>query len=197
MMIKPARFNIYLCAALALVLASGCQLFQSQDDKDSKDKDSKTDTPEDKKEKKEVSTVSLHLEADPDGISDIVTVSIYRADPIEVSMRKEPFLDSRELDEAKVMDEPGGLFSIRLKFNWEGTAMLDSFTSSNPGRRIGIYGDFKEKRWLASPVIHQRISNGVLTFTPDATREEAERIVRGLNNVAREVKKGEKNESKF
>ncbi len=95
------------------------------------------------------------------------------------------------------MEEPGGLFSIRLKFNWEGTAILDSFTSSNPGRRIAIMGDFGGKRWLASPLIRQRISNGVLTFTPDATREEADKIVRGLNNVAREVKKGEKNESTF
>jgi preprotein translocase subunit SecD len=184
MMIKPARFNIYLCAALVLALACGCQVPLLHSDKESK-------------EKKEVSTVSLHLEADPDGISDIVPVSIYRSQPIEVSMTKEPFLDSRELEEAKLMEEPGGLYSIRLKFNWEGTAILDSITSSNPGRRIGVYGDFKVKRWLASPVIRKRISDGVLTFTPDATKEEAERIVRGLNNVAKEVKKGEKNESTF
>ncbi|HXC98442.1 MAG TPA: hypothetical protein VN048_03810 [Verrucomicrobiae bacterium] len=189
MMIKPSRFNIYLCAALALVLACGCQSPHKDEDKDKDTKDAK--------EKKEVSTVSLHMETDPDGISDVVPISIYRSQPIEVSMMKEPFLDSRDLEEAKVMDEPGGLFSIRLKFNWEGTAILDSFTSSNPGRRIGVYGDFKEKRWLASPVIRQRISNGVLTFTPDATREEAERLVRGLNNVAKEMKKGEKNEDKF
>jgi preprotein translocase subunit SecD len=184
MMIKPARFNIYLCATLALALACGCQL---HGDKDSKEK----------KEKKEVSTVSLHLEANPDGISDIVPVSIYRSQPIEVSMTKEPFLDSRMLEEAKLVEEPGGLFSIRLKFNWEGAAILDSTTSSNPGRRIGVYGDFKEKRWLASPLIRQRISDGVFKFTPDATHEEAERIVRGLNNVAKEIKKGEKDESTF
>lgn len=193
-MIKPARFNIYLCAALALVLAAGCQSSKSQDDKAGKDS---TETKETKQEKKEVSTVSLHMEADPDGISDVVPVSIYRSAPIQVSMTKEPFLDSRDLEEAKLIDEPGGLFSIRLRFNWEGAAILDSFTSSNPGRRIGVYGDFKDKRWLASPVIHQRISDGIMTFTPDATREEAERIVRGLNNVAKEVKNGEKNESKF
>jgi preprotein translocase subunit SecD len=187
-MIKPARFNIYLCAALALVLACGCRSPKSPDDKAGKT---------DSKEKKEVSTVSLHMEADPDGISDVVPVSIYRSAPIEVSMTKEPFLDSRDLEEAKLIDEPGGLFSIRLRFNWEGAAILDSTTSSNPGRRIGVYGDFKEKRWLASPIIRQRISDGVITFTPDATREEAERIVRGLNNVAKEVKKGEKDESTF
>ncbi len=187
MMIKPVRFNIYLCAALAAVLACGCQSSKPDSDKASTDK----------KEKKQVSTVQLHMEADPDGLSEIVPVSIYRSSPIEVSMTKEPFLDSRDLEEAKVVEEPGGLFSIRLRFNWEGAAILDSVTSSNPGRRIGIYGDFKEKRWLASPIIRKRISDGVLTFTPDATREEAERLVRGLNNVAKEVKKGEKDEEKF
>ena len=47
-----------------------------------------------------------------------------------------------------------------------------------------------EARWLAAPRISQRIKDGVLVFTPDATREEAERIVRGLNNVA--IKLGNK-----
>ncbi len=78
MMIKSARFNIYLCAALALLSVCGCRFL-----------------PEWHKDKKEVATVSLHMEADPDGISDITPVSIYRSQPIEVSVRKEPFLDSR------------------------------------------------------------------------------------------------------
>ena len=34
------------------------------------------------------------------------------------------------------------------------------------------------------PRIATRITDGVLAFTPDATRAEAERIVRGLNNAA-------------
>ena len=33
------------------------------------------------------------------------------------------------------------------------------------------------------------ITNGVLIFTPDATREEAERIVLGINNAAEELGK--------
>jgi hypothetical protein len=44
-----------------------------------------------------------------------------------------------------------------------------------------------ESRWLAAPVIPRRISNGVLTFTPDASREEADLIAIGLNNVAKKV----------
>jgi preprotein translocase subunit SecD len=181
MMIKPARcFNIYLCAALTLVLASGCEDFHKP------------------KKEREVATVSLHLEQDPDGISDIEAASIYRSAPIVISVQTQPFLDSRSLDEASVLDEPGGLFSIRLKFNWEGIAILDTISSSNPGRRIAIFGDFKgKKRWLASPVVRKRISNGVLVFTPDATREEADSIVHGLNDVAKQMKEDNKHQSQF
>jgi preprotein translocase subunit SecD len=179
MVIKPARFNIYLCAALTLALACGCEEFHKP------------------KKERVVATLSLHLEQDPDGISDIEAASIYRSAPIEISVETQPFLDTRSLDEATLVDEPGGLFSIRLKFNWEGTAILDTITSSNPGKRIAIFGDFKDKRWLASPMVRKRISNGILIFTPDATHEEAERIVQGLNDVAKQMKEDNKHQSEF
>jgi hypothetical protein len=50
----------------------------------------------------------------------------------------------------------------------------------------------RDPRWLAAPQITKHLSAGVFTFTPDATREEAERIVTGLNNVAEKVKKDSK-----
>ena len=37
-------------------------------------------------------------------------------------------------------------------------------------------------------MITKVISNGRFVFAPDATREEAERIVRGLNNMAKKLK---------
>jgi preprotein translocase subunit SecD len=165
-----------LAAAFALILAGGCQTHKGKD------------------KNKEATTISLHLEADPDGLSDIGPESIGREDPIIVSVTKTPFLDGGDLDEASVVDEPGGLYSIRLKFNWQGAAVLAGVTSANPGRRIAIYCAFGEARWLAAPMIRQRISDGVLTFTPDASHEEAERIVKGLNNVAKGLKKADKND---
>jgi hypothetical protein len=33
------------------------------------------------------------------------------------------------------------------------------------------------------------ISDGIIEFTPDASRAEADRIVRGLNNLVAKVKK--------
>jgi len=50
----------------------------------------------------------------------------------------------------------------------------------------------KNERWLAAPVISRRIPDGVLVFTPDASRAEADDIVLGLNNIAREVEKKNK-----
>ena len=45
-----------------------------------------------------------------------------------------------------------------------------------------------EGRWLAAPLIRQRISDGTLSFSPDASREEMERLVFGLNEALRKEK---------
>ena len=60
---------------------------------------------------------------------------------------------------------------------------------SAPQAPTGAPPRFGELRWLAAPILQQRIRDGLLVFTPDATREEAERIVRGLKNVAKTVQK--------
>ena len=61
-------------------------------------------------------------------------------------------------------------------------------TGRGKDRRIAIFSQFGPARWLGAPIYQQKISNGVVFFTPDASRSEAERIVRGLNNVARKLK---------
>ena len=45
-------------------------------------------------------------------------------------------------------------------------------------------------------MIAQRIPDGYFTFTPDATRAEAQRIVRGLNNVAAKLGNAPKSKKK-
>lgn len=180
MMIKVARFNFYLLAACGLMLAGGCQLFPHKEEK-------KAEEP-----KIEVTTIELHQEVNSDGIKDNSPVAIYRAAPFMVNVDTEPFLDTADVSEASIVDQEGGLFEIRLKFTWRGSALLETITSSNPGKRIAVYCDFGEKRWLAAPVVRGRITDGTLTFTPDATRKEAERIVEGLNKIAKELKKDQK-----
>jgi preprotein translocase subunit SecD len=172
MMIKFVRFNIYLWLAVGLMsLATGCQT---------------------NKKAKVTATIELHMEGINDGAEDHVAVPIFRDHPIFVNMEKEFVIDGVDLTEAKVVDDLGG-FKIKLQFNWRGTLMLDGITTANHGKRIGVLCTFNKKvRWLAAPVIQKQIANGVFEFTPDASREEADEIVKGLNDVVAKLEKEDK-----
>lgn len=177
MMIKFVRFNLYLCLAASLVFASACH-----------------STPEEKKKKKEAKELAyleFHLEVNRDGSADNEEVTINRSSPFTINVDKMPFITSADVDEAVIVDEFGG-FVIRVKFDWRGTQLLDGATSSNHNKRIAIFARWPESRWLASPIIAKRIGDGVFTFTPDCSREEAEHIVHGLNNVAKKAKEADK-----
>jgi len=103
---------------------------------------------------------------------------------------KKPFLSEEFVASAKVVDEVGG-FALRIQFDHQGATMLEQITTENRGRKIAIFSQFAEKlvdyRWLAAPIISHRITDGVLVFTPDTTREEAEEIALGLNNVSKKA----------
>jgi len=169
-----AAFNTYLLAAILL-----CSCKSSEERKEAANA---------RKEKKEVSTVRFHLEARGDTTERSETVPILRASPIPVKIVKESFLDERDVLKASIIDAVGG-FSIVIQFDKHGTFVLDAISTANKGKRIAIMTEAGDRRWLAAPVIPQRITDGVLTFTPDATREEAIRIVRGLNNLSAKIRK--------
>lgn len=166
MKIKSVWFNTYLALGAALLLCGGCET----------------------KNKKDVTIIELHQEVKSDGFSDNMSVPVYRQNPIYVNVDKSPFLDSADLDDAAIVDSLGG-FEIQLKFNWRGTEVLRSVTTSNRGGRVGVFCVFGKTRWLASPQIQFPIKDGILTFTPDATREEAERIVKGIKEMTIQMKK--------
>jgi preprotein translocase subunit SecD len=128
------------------------------------------------------------METNPDGTPHSGGVAVYRERPTMVNVNKEPFLTEGDVQEAAVVDALGG-FVIKIQFNRHGSLVLENTTTAYRGRRIAIQSQFGESRWLAAPVIASRIVNGTYVFTPDASREEAERIVRGLNKVAAEIKK--------
>ncbi len=172
MIIRPGHFNTYLLLALCLAFAGGCQTAES-------------------KRKKERCTLRLHLEVNRDGTDRNEPVPIYRAKPMQVNVKKKPFLDEGHVVKAAVIDDLGS-FVLQIQFDREGTLLLEQYTTANRGQRVAIFSQFGEGRWLAAPVISHRIADGLFTFTPDATREEAEKIVLGVNNVAREVIKRSK-----
>jgi|SRR4051812_2659549 hypothetical protein len=136
--------------------------------------------------KKEASTIRLHAEVNADGSDKNGRVAIDRENPIYVNIDLDPFLSEQYLKSAAVLDAIGG-FSIYLQFDQKGTWLLEQYSAANKGRRVVIGSQFGETRWLAAPVFNKRITDGTLAFTPDATRTEAERIVRGLNNVAKKL----------
>ena len=173
MMICGKRFNIYLLVALAAAMACGCQ------------------SSGEKLSKQALSTLRLHLESNSDRSKTTESIPVYREKPVWINVEKQPFLTEADVARPSVVDEVGG-YSLRIEFDGDGKVLLEEYTMGNRGRRIAIFSQFAEKlkdyRWLAAPVISHRIADGVLVFTPDATREEAEEIALGLNNVVKKTR---------
>jgi hypothetical protein len=171
MMIRDLRFNIYFLLAGALALVAGC-------------KSSSADYSE-----KDEASLRLYVEVTSDGSDRSAPVMIGRERPFQLNLEKKTFLTEFNVDQAAVVDTVGG-FSISVQYDKQGTWLLEQYTTANKGRHIGIAGEFGQMRWLAAPVIERGISDGLLVFAPDATREECERLVSGLNRVAELVRKG-------
>jgi hypothetical protein len=170
------RFNIYLVLIMGLVLGQGCK-----------------STPKDSKENKEVSALRVHMESVAGPGTMTQTVSIIRADPVSVTILSGPILTEADVVAARVLDTTAG-FAVELQFSSTGTLLLEEYSASNPGKHFVIFGQWGQKgtdgRWLAAPLITHRISDGVLSFTPDMSRDDAYRLVLGLNNVAKKIAKG-------
>jgi preprotein translocase subunit SecD len=173
MKIRRCVFNGFL-VFMAAVLACGCA------------------TSEERKLKKQLSTLRIHVEADAGSTDRSSAISVHRASPILLNIDREMVLDERDVETALVVDQPGGLFAVEINFNRHGGRILERTTVVNKGRRLAIFSDFGEQaRWIAAPLITARNTSGRLVFTPDATREEAQRFVRGLNNMVRKLERKE------
>jgi preprotein translocase subunit SecD len=169
MVIRPSRFNIYLLLAAALVAAVGCETFSS-------------------KSKKQIATLRVHLEAPHDPSELTEKISVLRASPISLTIEKTPFLNETDIGAATVIAS-GDEFILSIQLNQQGQRMLEQYSSANPQRRFAIRSQFRQgtnvfDRWLAAPLITRRISDGILSFSPDADREEADIIAKGWNKAA-------------
>ena len=173
MLIRRTLINLNLLLALGIGLA-GCGT--------TSDGDSKVQA-----------VIRLHMETTADGSVQSGAVPIYRTKPIMVNVQSIPFLTEAYLTGASVVDVPGG-FAIQLKFDRSGDNLLEEYTGLNRGKHFAIFCQFGPKkqmqnRWLAAPLINRTYQGGVIVFTPDCTREEADKIVLGLNNAVAEAKK--------
>ncbi len=165
MMFDVRRFNCYLALVLGVACISGCV------------------SPEEKQKRKEASLLKLHVQMDFDTGDKSQLIEVVRSKPTVLRIDKIPFLDESHLVDAKVVETLGG-FAIQVKFDFHGTLALENVSTTHRNKSVAVYCLFTEGRWLGAPKMNERILDGTLTFTPDATREETERIVRGLNNVA-------------
>jgi hypothetical protein len=173
------RFNIYLIVSLLLVSTSGCHGLGSLSGKG------------DKKKAKAAAFVELHIE-DPYGTSDYTeTISVLRDNPTHMTVEKDAFVDTADLASAKVVTGETGMYKLQLKFNDIGTQRIDGFTSRYRGRHIAILCKFPADRWLGALLITKPISNGIVEITPDATQEECDTIVKGLEAVIKKLKEDE------
>jgi len=170
MIIRVTRFNLYFSLALLTAAClAGCQ------------------SPEKKKSKQEAS-FRVHLEV-TDSRIDHSVAPIYRAQPVNIRVEKSAFLTELNVADARVTTNQGVL-AVVIQLERKGAWTLENYTAANPGRHYAIFSQWGDKlintRWLAAPVISYRITDGILSFTPDATKEECEEIVMGLRNVAKE-----------
>lgn len=178
MVIRLLRFNSYLLSAALVLTLAGCETTKS-------------------KAQKQTAMLRIHVEVPRDELGQSIPATISRTAPMTIHVNRSPFLQESQLTQASIVESHGG-FSIALQFDQRGTWLLEQYTAMNPGRHLAIAAQFGEKlaetRWLAAPLINRRVSGGALIFSPDASREEAEAIARGLNNVA--VKSGNQPKSK-
>jgi hypothetical protein len=158
------QFNIYLALVATLGLLCSCQ----------------TNKPHG-----QVSALRVHIEVNRDNVGTSEDVSVIRADPVLVSIAKQPILTEANLVAAKIIDAPGG-FAINIHFDETGTWVLEQNTAANTGHHLVIFGQWGDKlangRWLAAPLISRRIADGTLAFTPDMSRLEADQLILGLSN---------------
>jgi hypothetical protein len=171
MKVLTRRFNIYLALVVLLGLACGCQTTK----------------------KTQTAALRIHISISPDPVGTSQTISVLRSNPVLITIKREPILTEANIIQAKVIDNIGG-FALEIKFDENGTWLLEQYSAANPGGNFVIWGQWSEKavdsRWLAAPIITRRIGNGVLSFNVDmSSREEAEQFVRGLNEAAKEIHK--------
>ena len=142
--------------------------------------------------KKETAIFRVHIESSTDPAGTTQQISLLRSDPVLITIKREPILSEANVLSAQVIDAQGG-FALQVKFDESGSKLLEQYSAANSGRHFAIYAQWGEKgnegRWLAAPIISRRITNGTLAFTPDCERDEADKLVAGVNEAARQIRK--------
>jgi preprotein translocase subunit SecD len=168
-------FNLYLLATALGLLGAGCQtgslgsLFHHKN--------------------KHMAALRIHLESEATAAGVNKNITIMRSQPVMLNISTEPILTEADVLGARLIDSYGS-FAVEVTFEETSGWKLEQYSAANPGKHLAIFGQWSDKladgRWLAAPLITRRLAGNVLVFTPDASREEAEKLVAGLNLIGKE-----------
>lgn len=172
MKFRPVRINSYLLGLLAACLTA-CE---------------STNPGGSAKVATDVATLRVHLETHNDGLGLSREISVGR-EQRQTFFVTPPALGEMNLVAASLWEGNPGEYAIHLQFDHEGVRTLEMLSMSYRGKRLAIGSQFPEARWIGTVRMDRRIADGTLLFRPDATREEAEKIVRLLNATVVKLKK--------
>jgi|SRR5579862_7725122 len=153
-----------VCCALSATLFAGCALFPKPP---------------------EGTTVRLYEQADSAlPAEQTQTVEIPHAE-LKLTVSPFPTLTEQDVQSAELYDTSGGK-AIFLRFDPNGTILLDEMTTRTRGRYIAV---LINKRPVSAWLVDQRIINGQFLIEGDFTDEEAKKIVDELNKLSKKNKR--------
>jgi hypothetical protein len=186
MKMRLSCFNTYLLIlpVTGLIFGWGCAGTNTESGSD-KEKG------QEKKAPRREAILRLHLETNADVPERVTTATIGRTAPFSVTVEKHAFLSEESIVKADLLETSGG-YSISLQYDPIGTGVLDQYSTANKGRHLAVWAEFGQVRWIAAPLITKRITDGKVTFTPDLSHEDAEKLIDGINFVLEKIRKKRK-----
>ncbi len=115
--------------------------------------------------------------------------AVGRSGTLAFQVEKLPILNEVHVEQAALIEETG-THQVELKFNSLGARVLEAYSAAAVGKHFVVMTEIDgEARWIAAPLIRRRIGDGALRFVPDASREDMDRLVGGLNEAIAKNKK--------
>lgn len=134
---------------------------------------------------KSKATVAIYLEGSPVEEGRVIPIEIFRAAPRVLHIYRSPTIGMDSFDTLTLRETVDGGHVLHITLNRSGTLYLENLSISQRGKRLVIGASFGENnpqlRWLSALLISEKISNGNLIFTPDASIAECKQIVDGVN----------------
>lgn len=166
MKIWRGLFNIIL-AMICVALTGGCKTSLKK-----------------KLKKDEISTLECYVETHQGLGERSKIVEVGRTNPEQFLIAATPIVRQHNVLKAELWDTKDGGIAIRCELDRWGRASLRNASLLHRGKRMAVYSQFPEGRWLDVLTMGSDTADGVLIIYPDANEEEAQRIVDGLNKLA-------------